>query len=144
MTHDFFEYLELAAQAFDLHDYHTAALELDRALEQVTPREHPERSPHPFATDVWSELKKAVDALAAGDFRISSVCLTKALRKVRPANLDQTVAITDARRIAERLRREEYSGISSNLRHIAKLLEFQGRRVMGPAKAAAKADPVSI
>ena len=133
MNHTFFECLELAAQAFDLHDYHTAALELDKALEQVTPKDHPEQSPHPFATDVWSELKKSVDALASGEFRISALCLTKALRKVRPANLDHMVAIANGRRIAEILRSEHYSGISSNLREIARLLDFQGRRAMGRA-----------
>lgn len=131
MQRTFFDYLEQAAFAFDLHDHHTAAVELDKALELVTHRTKPQKSPRPGATDVWSELKKSVNALSASEFSLSALCLNKALRKVKPSNLDQTVALTDAARVAEALRHQQFGSVASNLRHAAKLLDFQGLLAVG-------------
>lgn len=131
MERTFFDYLELAARAFDLHDHRTAALELEKALELITPAEDPKTSAAPFATDIWSELKKAVDALAISEFSVSSLCLSKALRKVRARNLDQTVALTDGARIVDALRQVNLPSVASNLRHAANLLDFQGRVAVG-------------
>lgn len=126
----FFDYLEMAAQSFDLSDIERAAGSLEDALAAVTRRRHPETTPHPFATHAWAEARKAVEALRIKDFHLSATLLRKALSQATPANLDHTVALSEAQALSFALQSENFSSVATHLRKVAELLDATGRQAM--------------
>ena len=127
MKRTLFDFLELAAQALTLDDYHTAAVELRKGLALVTPRVDTASTPNPADDGIWAELRKSVDSMEAGEFKVSATCLRKALDQVKPANLDQTVALQEAAALASCLYRGDFSSMATHLREVAKIQRAQGQ-----------------
>ncbi len=128
---NFFDRLELAAQAFNLSDVELAASELGEALALVTRRPNPQTTPHPFSTHVWAEARKAVEALRVKEYRLSATCLRKVLRAATPGNLDQSLIISEAQALSFALESENFSAVAAHLRRAAELLDATGRLATG-------------
>ena len=126
MKRTLFDFLELAAQALTLDDYHTAAVELRKGLTRITPRVDTDSTPNPADDSLWAELRKSVEAMEAGEFKVSATCLRKAIDQIKPANLDQTVALQEAAALASCLYRGDFSAMATHLREGAKIQKAQG------------------
>ena len=126
MKRTLFDFLELAAQALTLDDYHTAAVELRKGLTRITPRVDTDSTPNPVDDSLWAELRKSVEAMEAGEFKVSATCLRKAIDQIKPANLDQTVALQEAAALASCLYRGDFSAMATHLREVAKIQKAQG------------------
>lgn len=127
--HDFFELLELAAEAFNYSDVDTASVELSKALDLVSPRLDQKASPAPTATDPWSEAHKALDALAIKDFPLSALLFRKALDAHQPALPEQRAALESAKRFADAVEGGMFTSAALHLRAIRDSLEKAGLRV---------------
>ena len=121
MLEETFIEMERGAKALDLHDVHTAAVCLRKALEGHVAMAPPGPTPPPQAQGPLAELAKAINALETSEFGVASLCSEKAaiaLEGRLPAEV--TSALTSASRS---IRTQDFGTTATQLRAIIRYYE---------------------
>jgi single-stranded DNA-specific DHH superfamily exonuclease len=112
--------MDRAAKALDLHDIDTAALCLRKAVESREEMSRPEPTPDAHETGIRAELLKAVTALELKNYNLAAMCLEKTVEQVEGRIAEE--AIESAKRLANAIRREQYSAMADSLRGMVEAL----------------------
>lgn len=116
MLDETFTEMERGAKALDLHDVHTAAVCLRKALEGHVAQAPPQPTPAPGAQDPLAELAKSINALETSDFGLASLCCEKAsvaLQGRLPAEV--TSALSS---VGRSVRNQDFASAASQVRAI--------------------------
>lgn len=116
MLYESFIEMERGAKALDLHDVHTAAVCLRKALEGHIAMLPPEPTPPPQAVGPMAELAKSINALEVQDFGVAALCCEKAAHSLEDRLPEAVIHSLVA--ASRSIRNQDFGSAASQIRAI--------------------------